>query len=202
MPSDPKSSKTVVKPVRKLVTREDRIYEKYRAYMANPSLEHLKYGTKFVPGIGSMHPKVLFLSNIPTEAESKSGVPLVGREKQVMFDVLQASGLTFQDVFYTHVLKYRPPNGRNPRESEFLVSSDTFWAEVDILKPEVIVLLGRYAASVVFPGFHFSDVQGVVVEEKTTGLKYLTMYHLTQVLTAPSLRGPMSEMAVTLGEAV
>jgi DNA polymerase len=171
---------------RRLKTREHRLADEYAGYAENASFEHLRYGSHFVPGVGTSNPLVMFVAGLPTPEEAKAGRNLVGRERIVLLEALKTIDLKTEHVFYTNILKYRPSQGRDPRPSEEMASLPYLWREMDILKPKVVIPLGRYATSCFFDGYPFSEVRGI---PSTDGEhNYVAMHSFTTILMNPKLR--------------
>lgn len=101
----------------------------------------------FVFGSGNASAPVLIIGEAPGEDEDNQGKPFVGLAGQLLTKMLTAIELDRnKDVFITNVLKCRPPQNRNPESSEIISCKPILEAQVSIIKPRVILLLGRIAA--------------------------------------------------------
>lgn len=172
------------KPVQ---TRETRLGQVYRDYRQDPALEHLRYRAKFVPGHGNHYPRILFVTEAPNEAEDQAQRLLVGSLARCISELLISVDLKPQHCYATAVVKYRPPNGRDPRPDEATISTPYLRREVAILKPTVIVPLGRTATGVFVPGAHLNDVRGEVILDYQ-GYPTIPMLNPLSMLYHPALR--------------
>ncbi len=103
--------------------------------------------TQAVAGQGSAKPSVLIVGEAPGEQEDIEGLPFVGRSGQLLDNMLQAIHLDrFEQVFITNVVKCRPPANRNPREDEILACSPYLLRQIELLRPTVVLAMGRFAA--------------------------------------------------------
>ncbi len=99
-----------------------------------------------VPGKGSAQARILFVGEGPGAEEDKDGRPFVGRAGKLLDEGLEQSGLDRDDVFFTNMVKCRPPGNRNPTTEEMEACSGFLRTQIDILKPALIVTLGKVAA--------------------------------------------------------
>jgi uracil-DNA glycosylase len=102
---------------------------------------------KFVFGSGNPHAKIMIVGEAPGREEDLSGLPFVGAAGELLTKMLAAIKLDRKKhVFIANVLKCRPPDNRNPESSEILACGRILQGQMDIIKPKVILLLGRTAA--------------------------------------------------------
>jgi uracil-DNA glycosylase family 4 len=101
--------------------------------------------TVAVPGEGPIGSRILLLGEAPGRNEDASGRPFVGRAGHLLDRALQQAGLNREDVFITSVVKCRPPENREPKDDEIEACRGYLERQVDIMKPKVILLLGRVA---------------------------------------------------------
>jgi DNA polymerase len=100
-----------------------------------------------VPGEGSDRPTILIVGEAPGEQEDAQGQPFVGRSGQLLDNMLKAIGHDrHQSVYITNVVKCRPPGNRNPREEEIAACAPFLAKQIALLKPKVILAMGRFAA--------------------------------------------------------
>jgi uracil-DNA glycosylase len=103
--------------------------------------------TKFVFGSGNPHAKILIVGEAPGRDEDLQGLPFVGAAGELLTKMLAAIKLDRkQHVFIANILKCRPPDNRNPESAEILACHRILQGQIDIIKPKVILLLGRTAA--------------------------------------------------------
>jgi len=108
------------------------------------------------PVIGDGNPlaEIVFIGEAPGEVEAKTGRPFVGPAGRVLDDLLASIDLKREDVYITNVVKDRPPDNRDPRVKEVRLYSPFLWRQLEIIRPKVIVPLGRHALE--FVRRHFS----------------------------------------------
>jgi DNA polymerase len=102
--------------------------------------------TKIVFGVGNPRADLLFVGEAPGADEDAQGEPFVGRAGQLLTKIIEAIGLKRDDVFIANVLKCRPPGNRNPEPDEVEQCEPFLLRQIDVVKPKVIVALGKFAA--------------------------------------------------------
>jgi len=96
-------------------------------------------------GIGTPKPRLCFFGEAPGADEDRQGEPFVGRSGQLLTKIIEACGMTREDVYILNVLKCRPPGNRNPSAEETAACRPFFERQLEILRPEFICCLGRPA---------------------------------------------------------
>lgn len=102
--------------------------------------------TQTVFGQGNPSARLVFVGEAPGYEEDKQGLAFVGRAGQLLTKMIQAMGLSRDDVFICNVLKCRPPGNRDPSADEILACSSYLKEQLRIIRPEVLVALGAPAA--------------------------------------------------------
>jgi DNA polymerase len=97
-------------------------------------------------GVGNPKARLMFVGEAPGEEEDKQGEPFVGRAGQLLTKIIEAIGLTREQVYIANVIKCRPPGNRNPEPDEVASCEPFLFRQIDIIKPRVIVPLGKFAA--------------------------------------------------------
>jgi uracil-DNA glycosylase family 4 len=155
-----------------------------------------------VPGEGNPHAAVVFVGEAPGAKEDELGRPFVGAAGRVLDELLAGIGLDRGDVFITNVLKARPPQNRDPRPDE--VEHHRAWldAQLEAIRPELVVPLGRHALARLVPGAKIAEVHGRRIEHE--GRAYFPLYHPAVALYGrsklPELEADMRRLAATLAE--
>jgi len=103
-----------------------------------------------VPGEGSLNALVMFIGEAPGYHEDIKGRPFVGAAGKLLDKLLSDINLTRQEVFITSVLKCRPPKNRDPLADEVKICTPYLDRQMKIIKPKIIVTLGRHSTSYVF----------------------------------------------------
>ncbi len=99
-----------------------------------------------VPGEGSLNPRVVFIGEAPGYWEDVKGRPFVGAAGKLLDEMIRRIGLSRETVYITNILKCRPPKNRDPRPEEIKACTPFLEKQLEILKPEIIVTLGRHSA--------------------------------------------------------
>lgn len=154
--------------VKVLLTREARLRNEFAAYQQAPDLRILKSHSRFVAGGGSLRPKVMFIGDVPGIDEARSGTPLMGRRLQFTNNLLRGVDLKQADMYVTHLLKYRPQSGRDPKPLEIEASVECLKREIEILQPSVIITWGRCVLEVFSPGAQLHHAHGKPLSLPTT----------------------------------
>jgi uracil-DNA glycosylase family 4 len=103
--------------------------------------------TKAVPGEGKLDAELMFVGEAPGRDEDIQGRPFVGKAGQLLTKIIQAMKFQRQDVYITNVVKCRPPGNRNPQGREIESCKAYLLAQIEMIKPRVIVTLGKVAAN-------------------------------------------------------
>ena len=102
--------------------------------------------TQIVFGVGNPKARLMFVGEAPGEEEDKRGEPFVGRAGQLLTKIVEAIGLTRDQVYIANVIKCRPPGNRNPEPDEVEQCEPYLFRQIDVIQPKVIVPLGKFAA--------------------------------------------------------
>lgn len=139
-----------------------------------------------VPGEGSAESRILFLGEAPGYNEDLRGRPFVGAAGQLLDQLLAGIGLDRTKVFITNVVRHRPPENRDPLPDEVAACHIWFERHLAVLRPAVIVTLGRHAMYKFFPGESITRVHGK--PRRKDGLMIFPVFHPAAALHQPSLR--------------
>lgn len=143
-----------------------------------------------VPGEGPANARVVFIGEGPGFHEDLQGRPFVGASGQYLEELLAEIKLTRFQVFITNVIKCRPPGNRDPEPAELAACRDYLDRQIALIRPSVVVTLGRYSMERYFPGQSISRIHG---HPKRIGdTYYLPMFHPAAALRNPAWRNEMS----------
>ena len=145
--------------------------------------------TNPVPGEGSGTAEVVFVGEGPGAQEDRQGRPFVGSAGKLLDQLLASIDLDRGDVFITNVLKARPPGNRDPKADEIFHSWPWLKEQIELIRPRVIVPLGRHALECFLPGAKVSQDHGRAVER--AGWTYVPMYHPAAAFRVKPLRETM-----------
>ena len=146
----------------------------------------VKNRTQVVPGVGAEDAKIIFVGEAPGFNEDKQGEPFVGAAGTFLNELLASIGLEREQIFITNVIKCRPPENREPLPFEIQNCSPWLDAQMAIIRPKIIVTLGRFAMQSFLPGQSISRVHGQSFE--VGDLTVFAMYHPAAALYQQSQR--------------
>lgn len=161
--------------------------ELHEYYAVHNSCPLKKSATQPVYEITPPSSGIFFIGEAPGRNEDSQGRPFVGAAGKFLNELLGNIGLTREDVYVSNVVKYRPPENRDPSDEE--KDSCRVWLNSELLfiKPKVIVTLGRHALGRFIPDVNISTSHGEIFYH-TTGLPVFAMYHPAAALYNPGLR--------------
>lgn len=124
--------------------------------------------TQLVMGEGNPNADIVFIGEAPGKNEDEQGLPFVGAAGKFLNEMLAAAELNRTDVYITNIVKYRPPNNRDPLPEE----KQAFWPylarQLEIINPKAIVTLGRHSMEFFLPDARISDIHGHAVKKSVT----------------------------------
>jgi uracil-DNA glycosylase family 4 len=135
-----------------------------------------KTATNIVPGAGNPDADIMFVGEAPGKNEDLTGQPFVGAAGKNLERLLASIGLTRDDVFITSIVKYRPPNNRDPKPEEKAAFLPYLVRQIDVIQPKLIVPLGRHGMESFLPGAKIGQVHGTL-QHDTEGRPILPMLH-------------------------
>ena len=150
-----------------------------------------KTALNVVPGKGSARADIMFIGEAPGKKEDEMGEPFVGAAGKFLSELLATIDLKREDIYITNVVKYRPPNNRDPLPEE--VADCWMWLQeqVKLIDPVLIVPLGRHALERFVPGRKISEDHGKAFRRTVNGLGervYYALYHPAAALYNGGLR--------------
>lgn len=141
--------------------------------------------TNVVFGVGNPNADLMFIGEAPGKDEDERGEPFVGRAGQLLTDIIKAMKLSRDDVYIANVIKCRPPNNRNPEPDEVATCEPFLFRQIDVIKPKVIVTLGKFASqSLLRTEDPISRLRGRVYNYR--GAKLIPTFHPAYLLRNPS----------------
>ncbi len=141
--------------------------------------------THVVFGDGSQTARVLFVGEGPGQNEDEQGVPFVGKAGQLLDDMLAMIGLDRTQVYIANIVKCRPPQNRDPLNTEREACFPFLRRQMALLQPKLLVCLGRIAATeLIKPDFKITREHGQWFERD--GMLLMAMYHPAALLRIPT----------------
>jgi len=148
--------------------------------------EIARFRTRAVPGEGPENAEIMFIGEGPGFHEDQQGRPFVGQAGQFLNELLSSIGLQRTDVYITNIIKTRPPGNRDPLLAEIENCKPWLDRQIEIIRPKIIVTLGRYSLARFFPGKTIGQVHGTSAAKD--GVICFAMYHPAAALHQQSLR--------------
>ena len=168
-------------------------WEKLRAECeACSACELCKTRTNCVFGTGNESADLLFVGEAPGDNEDKTGIPFVGRAGKLLDSYLYAVDIPRESVYIANILKCRPPKNRDPLPAEEQACMDFLRRQVRLIRPKVIVCLGRIAATkLIDPDFKITKQHGEWFEKGN--FLITAVYHPALLLRDPHKKEDMLE---------
>jgi len=157
-----------------------------------------KSRTIAVPGEGPIPTDVFILGEAPGGKEDRLGRPFVGPSGVILAELLEAAGLTRNDVYITSCVKCRPPGNRTPHARELNTCQENWLdRQIPLADPKIIVLLGKVAISQLLgEEGSLRDLHGQIVERD--GRLYLMTYHPAAAFRVPETKDSMKQDMLAL----
>ncbi len=148
--------------------------------------------TKFVFGIGNPKAEIVLIGEAPGADEDAKGEPFVGRAGQLLNKILEAIHFKREDVYICNILKCRPPNNRDPLPEEVQQCEPYLWKQLEIIKPKIILCLGRISAQVLLKtADSLTRLRENVHDYR--GIPLMVTYHPAALLRNPNWKRPTWE---------
>ena len=119
-----------------------------------------KEATQLVFGEGNPNADIVFIGEAPGKNEDIQGKPFVGASGKFLNTMLESVGMNRDDVYITNIVKYRPPNNRDPSKEEKEAFLPYLQSQLEVIQPKVVVTLGRHSTNCFLPGLQISKIHG------------------------------------------
>ncbi len=148
--------------------------------------------TRVVPGEGNPTADIMLIGEGPGADEDRTGRPFVGRAGELLTKMVHAIGMERTEMYICNVVKCRPPGNRTPLPEEVVACKQHLRAQVALVRPKIIMLLGTTAGRATLDdGFRVSRDRGKWVYRK--GVWMMGTYHPSALLRDESLKRPAWE---------
>lgn len=139
----------------------------------------------FVFGEGNPHARLVVIGEAPGAEEDAQGRPFVGRSGKLLDKILEAIGFSRDNVFICNIIKCRPPENRNPLEDEIECCMPWLTAQLELIAPNMLLLLGRVAANTILDNKQsMNSMRGKIIRWK--GFDTVVTYHPAALLRNPN----------------
>jgi len=159
-----------------------------------------KTATNLVMGDGNIDADIVFIGEAPGKKEDEQGLPFVGAAGKFLDKMLVSAGLNRSDMYITNIVKYRPPDNRDP----LLEEKEAFWPylvrQLDVIQPKIVVTLGRHSMEYFLPDQKISVIHGqpTRVAFDATEIVVVPLYHPAAALYNGSLRATLIDDFIQL----
>ena len=150
-----------------------------------------KTAKQAVCGDGNAESQIVFIGEAPGKKEDEGGKPFIGAAGKFLNEMLESIKLKREDIYITNIVKYRPPNNRDPEPKEKEDCNEWLINELKIINPKLIVFLGRHSMLRFFPTEKIGNVHGKLLIKNIPELgdqAFLPLYHPAAALYNGSLR--------------
>lgn len=144
-----------------------------------------------VPGDGSAEAEIMFIGEGPGAKEDELGRPFVGAAGKFLDEMLGAINLKREDVYIANTVKCRPPQNRDPLPEEKEICWSWLLKQIKIIKPKLIVTLGRHSMEIFLPNYKISEIHGSAMRRNFPGIGkkvFFALYHPAAALYNGSMR--------------
>lgn len=142
--------------------------------------------TQLVFGDGDADSDIVFIGEAPGKNEDLQGKPFVGAAGKFLDKMLEMINVARKSVYITNIVKYRPPDNRDPLPDEKLAFMPYLDTQLDIINPKLVVTLGRHSLNCFLPDLSISEVHGQPKRYK--GRVYLPLFHPAAALYNGTLK--------------
>ena len=168
-------------------SKQDQLDKLKDQILADKVCEDLaRQATQLVFSDGNPDADIVFIGEAPGKNEDEQGKPFVGAAGKFLDEMLALINLKRQDVYITNIVKYRPPNNRDPLPEEKSAFLPYLKKQLDIIKPKLIVTLGRHSMDSLLPGLKISAVHGQ--PKRYSGRVFLPLFHPAAALYNGAMR--------------
>jgi uracil-DNA glycosylase family 4 len=155
-----------------------------------------KEATQLVFGDGNPEAEIVVIGEAPGKNEDLQGKPFVGASGKFLNEMLEMIGLKREDIYITNIVKYRPPNNRDPLPEEKKAFLPYLQAQLEVIAPKVLVTLGKHSTNCFLPDLQISKIHGqpkririsMKENDDTFQLVILPLYHPAAALYNGSMR--------------
>ncbi len=181
----------------------EQIAAEIRDLKASPLYEYrVNQGYSAVVGEGDPYARIMFIGEAPGKKEAQSGRPFVGAAGRILDELLDSVDLQREEVYITNVVKDRPPENRDPNAQELQIYGPFLDRQIEIIQPELIATLGRFATDFVLERFDheaggkkIGDLHGKVLEAQAPygDITIIPFYHPAAALYVPERKETLKD---------
>lgn len=187
------------------MTKTEKLSDLNKRWSLKNTCELKTSATQPVFGDGNPNADIVFIGEAPGKSEDKTGKPFVGAAGKFLAEMLQSIKLKREDVYITNIVKYRPPNNRDPKPSEKESCAKWLVEELNLIEPKLIVFLGRHAMHNFFPELIIGDAHGKLIQKKLPGIAteyFLPLYHPAAALYNGGMRETLKKDFAVIAKSI
>lgn len=176
--------------------KREKLVEIHEKWFKKCQCDLKKTATRPVPGDGNANANIVFIGEAPGKSEDELGIPFVGKAGKFLSEMLALINLKREDIYITNIVKYRPPNNRDPLPEEKNACRKWLLKELKLISPRLIIFLGRHAMNNFFPELQISNAHGKLLIKSFTGMStkyFFPLYHPAAALYNGSMREVLIE---------
>ncbi len=173
------------------MTPLDSLKKLHETYHVINGCELKKTAIQPVFGDGNPNSDIVFIGEAPGKKEDETGIPFVGAAGKFLAEMLSSIGMKREDIYITNIVKYRPPENRDPTPLEKQQCADWLRAELGFIKPKLVIFLGRHSMNHFFPDLKISEAHGKYIHAELPDFpvhNFLPLYHPAAALYNGGLR--------------
>ena len=175
-----------------MASKREQLDELNKYWQKNCACELKNTATQAVFGDGNAESDIVFIGEAPGKNEDLKGIPFVGAAGKFLEEMLAGIGKKREEIYITNIVKYRPPNNRDPEPKEKVACNLWLINELKIISPKLIVFLGRHSMTRFFPTEMISDLHGKLliklIPEFGKKQAFLPLYHPAAALYNGGMR--------------
>ena len=175
-----------------MISKQEQLNELNKYWQENCACELRKTATQAVFGSGNAESEIVFVGEAPGKNEDLQGIPFVGAAGKFLNEMLESIDKKREDIYITNIVKYRPPDNRDPEPKEKEDCNEWLINELKIISPKLIVFLGRHSMTRFFPTEKISDLHGKLLIKSIPELgkkqSFLPLYHPAAALYNGGMR--------------
>ena len=168
----------------------------HKKYAESCDIDLKQTATQAVFGDGNPAAEIVFIGEAPGKKEDAEGRPFIGAAGKFLAEMLAAVNLKREDIYITNIVKYRPPDNRDPLPEEIAACAPWLHAELEAVGPKLVIFLGRHSMNHFFPDEKISLVHGKLLKKKIPGFPtefFFPLYHPAAALYNGGMRETLIE---------
>ena len=167
-----------------MLTDKQQLLDQIKADILNKNIcpDLAKQATQLVFGEGNPDADIVFIGEAPGKSEDVQGKPFVGASGKFLSEMLASVNLSREDIYITNIVKYRPPENRDPSPDEKKEFLPFLQRQLEVIAPKVVVTLGRHSTNCFLPDLQISKSHG---EPKRVKLQFKNNPDVLEIVILP-----------------